>query len=253
MRLSVQDLSFTYDGQKPALVDVDLSADEGEVLVLLGPNGSGKSTLLKCLANVIDPEKGKILIDGVDVSGIDAVDRARRTGYVPQMERGGFPRTVFDTVLMGRKPHVAWRPSQRDLEFVSSIVHRLGLGHLALRDIGELSGGERQKVLIARALANEPMILLLDEPTANLDLKHQIEVMNEVREQARKGITAVMAVHDLNLALRYADRIILLSHGRVWASGGLETITAENVRSVYGVKVVVEERSGYKTVTPLDE
>lgn len=250
MRLEVQGLGYAYDGGEPALVDVNFAAARGEILVLLGPNGSGKSTLLKCLASIFEPRTGSIEIEGVDVRNMGVMERARKTGYVPQMEGRGFPSTVLDTVLMGRRPHISWKPSRHDLSVASSVIESLDLAEFALRDVNQLSGGEKQKVLIARALANEPKILLLDEPTANLDLNHQLEVMERIEEQARKGITAIMAVHDLNLALRYAHRILLLNEGKVWASGGLETVTEENIAAVYGVEVVIERHLGHMMVTP---
>jgi iron complex transport system ATP-binding protein len=145
---------------------------------------------------------------------------------------------------------MAWKPGNRDLEVVSEILSSLELGELALRETFRLSGGQRQKVSIARALAQEPEVLLLDEPTSSLDLRHQLEVMDLVADQARKGITAVAALHDLNLALRFSDRVAMLKEGRIYASGGPDIVTAKRVAEVYGVQVEISSREAGSIVVP---
>lgn len=255
MKLEVTNLWFSYNGNDPTIQDISFSVDGRETLVVIGPNGSGKSTLLKCIVNILKPQGGSIMMDETDIKGMGSEERARRIGYVPQLENRGFPATVFDTILMGRKPYISWKPSSSDLEVVSSIIEMLGLEEFSIRDINSLSGGQRQKVLIARALAQEPDILLLDEPTSNLDLKHQLEVLNILKDQTGKGIASVIAIHDLNMAVRYADRIVMLSEGKVFASGGLDIITANRIAEVYGVRVAIGKHAGWLTVTaeePLD-
>lgn len=151
---------------------------------------------------------------------------------------------------MGRKPHGGWKPGEEDLEAASKIIDRLDLSNISMRNITEISGGQRQKVLIARALAQDPEVLLLDEPTSSLDLRHQLEVLNLIREQTKMGISAVMAMHDLNLAARYSNKIVMLNNGKIFAAGGKEVLTPKNVESVYGIKVTIGEKLGRPVIIP---
>lgn len=248
--VSVRNLSFRYPRGAPILEGIDLEAASAEVLSLIGPNAAGKSTLLKCMAGLLRPDTGNILLQGHPLRSFRSTQRARRIAYVPQAEAQSFPATVFDTVLLGRRPHMTWKPGKRDLEVVSGILSRLGLGGLALRETSRLSGGQRQKVSIARALAQEPEVLLLDEPTSSLDLKHQLEVMDLVAEQAGRGIVAVAALHDLNLALRYSDRVAMIKDGRMHACGGPDIVTADRVAEVYGVRVELSSAESGSVVVP---
>jgi iron complex transport system ATP-binding protein len=176
---------------------------------------------------------------------------AQKMGYVEQ-QRQGSRTTVFDAVLMGRKPYIRWEATRRDLAIVDQILTRLELSAFALRFLDELSGGELQKVTIARALAQQPKVLLMDEPTSSLDLKNQLEVLALTREICQSGeISVVAAMHDLNLALRFADRFILLKDGEVFIAGGKEIITAETLHTVYGVSVAVESFNDNKVIIPL--
>lgn len=249
MRLQVKEVKFNYNST-PALKNVSLGVESGEILGVIGSNGSGKSTLLRCIDRILKPRIGSILINGENINNLERREIARKIGYIPQIEKGSFPTTVFDTILLGRKPHISWRPTSNDLKVASNIIKMLGLQELALRDIEELSGGQRQKVIIARALAQEPGILLLDEPTSNLDLKHQLEVLSIVKEQVRNGISAIMAIHDLNLAARYCNKLLMLKGGEIFAAGGLEVLSSENIESVYGVKAAVKKYSGKVVVVP---
>ncbi len=245
MKLEIKGISFSY-GSHPALRDVSFKVEKGEVVSLVGPNGSGKTTLLKCINKILKPKGGVIFLKGDDIKRMDLGRLARFIGYVPQGASYAFPLTVFDTVLLGRKPHISWRVSGRDKEIVTEIILSMGLEGLALRQFNELSGGERQKVLIARALAQEPEVLLLDEPTSNLDLRHQLEVMELIRSLVReRGIAAIIAIHDLNLASRFSDRMILMKKGEVFAIGKPEEIlTPENIKEVYGIKALVINNPG---------
>nr|AGF93067.1 protein containing ABC transporter-like domain protein [uncultured organism] len=249
-KLKAKGIDFAYNGGDLVLKDVDMELNEGEILALVGPNGSGKSTLLKCLADFHSPDKGSVNIDKKNISDYSLNEKARKLGYVPQIENISFPSTVFDTILMGRKPYISWKPSKKDKRIVSDLIEKMELSDLAMRDINELSGGQRQKVFVARALAQQPKIMLLDEPTSNLDLKHQLEVLNIVKEQAESGISSIIAIHDLNMAIRYSDKIVMLKEGEVFASGGMEVVSQENIRDVYEVNVHVSDHAGWLTVTP---
>ncbi|MFW6104688.1 MAG: ABC transporter ATP-binding protein, partial [Candidatus Bipolaricaulota bacterium] len=249
VKVEISDLKFSYNSV-PVLENLNFRIEAGEILAIVGPNASGKTTLLKCMNRTLKPNRGTVLIDDVRLDNLDKKDIAKKMGHVPQNEGKSFPTTVFDTVLMGRKPHGSWKPGERDLEAASEIICRLDLQDIAMRDVGEISGGQRQKVRIARALAQDPEVLLLDEPTSSLDLKHQLEVLNIVREQMEDGISTAMALHDLNLALKYSDKILMLKEGQIFAAGGKEVVTSRNIESVYGVSVAIEERAGQPLVIP---
>lgn len=249
MKIKVSGVEFSFNGSQ-VLNDVNLDVGSGDVLGIVGPNGSGKTTLLRCINRILKPRAGSILIDGQELKTLGQEDIARRIGYVPQTENKTFPATVFDSVLMGRKPHINWKPGDRDLEIVSNVIKKLDLESLAMRDITELSGGQKQKVVMARALAQEPQVLLLDEPTSSLDLKHQMEVMNIAKAQTEDGVSVVMAIHDLNLAARYSDKIVMLKDGYILHAGGTEILTPDKIESVYEVKVQVRNESGKIWVMP---
>lgn len=251
MMLEVNDMRFSYNGH-PVLDGVHFGLQPGEILAVLGINGAGKSTLLKCLNRVLKPKNGRIALAGEDVGAMTANDLARHFGYVPQ-HAGRESLSVFDAVLLGRKPHIKWAATDDDLLIVDRVLERMGLAHLAHRPADQLSGGETQKVLIARALAQEPDVLLLDEPTSNLDLKNQLQVMNLVAGAVRdQGISAVVSVHDINLALRYADRFLMLKDGRVHTTTTADDMTPEVIRDVYGVDVVVSRVNDRTVVVPLE-
>jgi iron complex transport system ATP-binding protein len=249
--LRAEHLFFSYGGT-PTLGGVDLKVAKGELCAILGNNGAGKSTLLKCLAGILRPHEGTVYLDGTDAGCLSRKQKARFLAYVPQRDHVQSRLTVFDSVLMGRRPHIAWAAGERDLEIVEQVLEALGLGRLALRAVDALSGGEYQKVIIARALAQQPQVLLLDEPTSNLDLKNQLEVMQMVRRATdERGLCALMAIHDINLALRFSDSFLLLQAGTIRARGGPEVISPSNIESAYGVRVLVEERGSRRSIIPL--
>ncbi len=250
MKININGLSFSYNS-RAVLNNIVLELGEGDILGVIGPNGSGKSTLLKCINQILKPERSSIYIDGKEINSFTMNELARLIGYVPQQEESRFPVNVFDAILMGRKPFLNWKPSQSDLDKVSEIIGMLKLQDIAMRDISSLSGGERQKVIIARAIAQEPEVMLLDEPTSNLDLRHQLEVMNIVEAMAKKGTSSVVAVHDLNLAARYCSKLILLSEGTVFAAGGREVLCPENLEPVYRVKIWTQANKG-RTIIQAD-
>lgn len=237
MKLIINALSFNYDSVA-ALKDVHLELDLNEVLSIVGPNGSGKTTLLKCIDRILKPNNGVVLIDGRDVVNIGLGELSKIIGYVPQSLMSTFPFTVFDVVLMGRRPYIRWSVSESDKQIVAEILKFLGISKLAERHLNELSSGEQQKVIIARALAQQPQILLLDEPTSNLDIKHQLEVLGIIKDLTRsRHLSVIMAMHDLNLASRFSDKMLLLKHGSIFAVGTPESVlNEENIESVYGVK-----------------
>lgn len=249
MKINIEDLEFSYSN-KATLKNMNLKVNKGEFLSIIGPNGSGKSTFLKCMNRILNPKCGTIFVDEYDLHKLHREDIAKSIGYVPQAEKGSFPVTVFDTVLMGRKPYIKWIPSSKDMELVSEVIEMLGLTEFSMKNINELSGGQRQKVIIARALAQHPKVLLLDEPTSSLDLKHQLEVLDITREQADRGVTVVMVLHDLNMAARYSDKILMMKDGEIFNGGGIEILTCENIEPVYGVGVDVRHESDQIWIMP---
>lgn len=238
MKITIQDIEFSYNGF-PALENVNNRIEKGDFVALVGPNGSGKSTLIKCMNGILKVSKGTVLIDDRAISLFSPNELAREIAYVPQSENRKAVLKVFDIVLLGRKPYINWKPSEHDLRVTSEILNTLNLDHLAMRDFNKLSGGQQQIVYIARALAQEPDILLLDEPIANLDIRHQIEVLNLLKKLSARGITIVIALHDINMAVRYASGIMMLRDGKVFASGGREIITKQNIENLYDIRVKI--------------
>ncbi|OBR90133.1 MULTISPECIES: ABC transporter ATP-binding protein [Clostridium] len=250
MILSVKGLTFKYPSRS-VLKDINFSVKKGECLAILGTNGAGKSTLLKCINHILKAQSGTVLIEGNEIFKLSPIKLAQRIGYVSQ-QQVSVRTTVFDSVLLGRKPYIKWNISKEDIEIVNKAVKALGLEDYSLRYLDELSGGELQKVVIARALAQKPEVLLLDEPTSNLDLKNQLEVIRIIREIVKtQQIAAVMIVHDLNLAIRFADKFVLLKDGSIFAAGGREVMTPENIESVYSVSVAIEKYRNTPVVVPL--
>jgi iron complex transport system ATP-binding protein len=252
VKITIKDLSFNY-GSRRILDDLNLVVGDSEVLSLVGPNGSGKTTMIKCIDRILKP-KGTILLDGGrDLQSLSRQEVAKYLGYVPQSTTSVLTTTVFDTILMGRKPHMGWRVQDEDIDKVVDIMKLLHVEEFALKDFSELSGGQKQRVLIARALAQEPEVLLLDEPTSNLDVKHQLEALDTVRSIVKKTeISAVMAIHDLNLAARYSDSLVMLKKGVVHDIGAPSTLlTKENIRAIFGVEAVVMNDLDRPYVVPL--
>lgn len=250
MILSVEGLEFSYPSHK-VLKDVTFSLEKGECLAILGTNGTGKSTLLKSINRILKPEKGTVTIDGDVVQTMKRTKLAQKIGYVSQSNQS-FRTTVFDTVLIGRKPYIKLDVTKKDLDIVNKAIEIMELEEYSLRYIDELSGGEFQKVIIARALAQEPDILMFDEPTSSLDLKNQLEVINIIKKVVEdKGISAIVTIHDLNLALRFADKFILLKDGKIYAAGGMEIITPKNIEKVYSVPVTITKVENRSVIVPL--
>lgn len=241
MRLEASHLDFGYRGHRVGS-DVSLSLDAGEVLCLLGPNGSGKTTLFKTLLGLLPPQGGKVLMDGADLRQSKRHEVARLVSYVPQAHAAFFPFTVREVVLMGRTAHlgVFSSPSRRDREVAQSVIERMRLAHLADSIYTRISGGERQLALIARALAQEARIVVMDEPTANLDFGNQVRVLEHIQSLAEAGMGVLLSTHDPDQAFLCANRVAMLHGGRLARLGPpAEAITAESLRQIYDVEVVV--------------
>lgn len=249
MILELKNIEFSYNGS-PVLRGIEFDVKKGDVVSILGVNGAGKSTLLKCINGILKPQKGEIFIDHTNIKKTSRTEIAKALAYVPQRSEQSFI-TVFDAVLLGRKPYIKWDVTKNDIEITERVLSALGLKKLSLRYINELSGGEFQKVVIARALVQQPKVILLDEPTNNLDPKNQFEVMDIIKEiSKKKGIASVIVMHNVNLAVRLSDRFVLLKEGKVFAEGGLEIITKDNIEKVYGVSVTVENIRGITVILP---
>jgi len=250
MILKVKGAEFRYNSH-PILQGVDFALERGRILAVLGVNGAGKSTLLKCINKILGLKKGVILLNGQDLRQLSRTEVAQNIGYVPQRYDDG-QLTVFDMVLLGRKPYIQWAATERDLALVEQVLELMHLKDLALRPVENLSGGEAQKVVIARALAQEPDLLLLDEPTSNLDLKNQLEVAQVLRRAVeQQDLAAVVCSHDLNLALRFADFFLFLKDGRVHTLGDRTQVTPEVIREVYGVDTLMGQVQGHQVIIPM--
>lgn len=249
MILDVRDIRIGYNGRM-VLHGLDFTVDRGQVLTILGPNGVGKTTLLRCINAMLKPKTGAVLVEDIDVFRMRAGDIAKRFGYVAQRNDAG-RLTAFDAILLGRKPHLGWRVMEADLRKVDGALKQLGLEHLALRHIDEMSGGELQKVCLARALVQEPTVLLLDEPTSSLDLKNQMEILGTIRHVVHEHeLAAVMTMHDLNMASRFSDAFLFIREGKLFHFGNIEELTPEMVREVYGVSVDFLRHQGQIVVVP---
>lgn len=249
MILDVQDIRIGYNGRM-VLQGLDFAVDRGQVLTILGPNGVGKTTLLRCINAMLKPKTGAVLVEEANVFRMRAGDIAKRLGYVAQRNEAG-RMTAFDAVLLGRKPHLGWKVREADLRKVDGALQQLGLKHLALRHIDEMSGGELQKVCIARALVQEPSVLLLDEPTSSLDLKNQLEILRTIRHVVHEHrLAAVMTMHDLNMAFRFSDAFVFIKAGKVFCCGQNEELTPAMIQEVYGVPVDILRHEGQAVVVP---
>lgn len=250
--IEVKNLSLSYGaGASPVLKNITCDLEQGHCIAILGNNGAGKSTLLKCLNRIHTPQRGTILVDGEELSRMPRREMAKKLAGVAQ--RSECPHImVFDAVLLGRKPYIRWDATSEDKEIVTSLLEKLGLTPFATRYIDELSGGELQKVMLARALAQQPAYLLLDEPTSNLDPNNQHEMLRLVQEICRtQKISVVVVIHDLNLAARYFDRFLFVKEGEIYTYGGIETLTVETIYDVYGMEAEIIEHRGNKLIIPL--
>lgn len=257
MPLRAKGLCFSY-GDRTVLRGIDLEAKVGEVMVILGANGAGKTTLLRLLAGTLEPQSGEVWLGDQSLARLTRQEVAQRLALAPQMEPPSWHLSVRDVVRLGRIPHRGWwLPfNDRDRTVADDALRSLDLQGLADRSITELSGGELRRVLFARILAQEPRAVLLDEPTAHLDLRHQDAVSKQLRHLARKrGVTVVATLHDLNQAAAYGDRIGLMADGRLLAQGPPETVlTEEHLEAAYGIAVHVRRHpdTGHLWIAPRD-
>lgn len=236
--LEIKNLRFRYSGRSPWVLDgVSLTLRDGEIGLLLGRNGSGKTTLFKNILGIRQPDGGQMLFDGEDLLKMSRRERAERIAYVPQQIEFG-ALSVFDTVLLGRVSRFGFRAGKQDEETVERILHDMGLEAFAARNVEQLSGGERQKIAIARALAQEPRLLVFDEPTGNLDIANEQLILAEARRAAlEKGIGILISLHDLNQAMELGDRFFFMKDGRIRYVGGPEIVTEAVIKEIYDAEV----------------
>ncbi len=246
--IRVHNVSFAFQPGKPVLSDLSFSVERGELLGIIGPNGSGKTTLIRVLGRALLPHSGTVTFEGKALSRYDRRDLARKVAVVPQETMVAFPFTVLEIVLMGRAPYLGRFAFERteDIEKAREALRLTATLGFAMRRLGELSGGEKQRVILARALAQDPRLLLLDEPTTFLDLKHQLEIYRLIKKlTVEQGLTVIASSHDLNLAGMFCDRLILLDEGRKAEEGKPEKVLSRDILgSVYGVAVDVSIHPG---------
>lgn len=243
MTVKVNNICFSYE-REPVLRNISFEVEQGEFVSLIGPNGSGKTTLLKILNRLLIPKKGEVIIFNRNLNSYSLKELAKIIGFVPQDNFFPFPYTVMEVVLMGRTPHLRGIgfESKNDIEIAFEVMELTNIKSLADKPVTSLSFGERQMVLIARALAQQPKIILLDEPNAHLDISHQIEIFSLLKVLAKeKNVTVISVSHDLNLVSSYSDKVILLSKGQILAIGKLDVVlTEENIENAYGTEVFVD-------------
>ena len=245
--IEIRGLSFSY-GSRNILHDISFSAGDGEVIGILGTNGTGKSTLITCINRIRKPCSGEVFIDGDAVSAMDRNTIARRIAYVPQHSDASSV-SVFDSVLLGRKPYMGFAASREDIAICMSVIEQMGLGKLQLRNLNELSGGEMQKVMLARAMVQDPRVMLLDEPTSSLDPHNQYGMMSEIRQMARRsGMTVLVVLHDLNLALACCDRFYFMKNGTGLRCCALDDIDSGLIAETYSVSAEIAAIRGRRFV-----
>jgi iron complex transport system ATP-binding protein len=257
--LQIEDVEVCF-GNTTVLEGISFNVNKGEFIAIIGPNGSGKTTLLRTIAGLLKPRKGRLSLNGIGLQNIKSKELAKSIAVVPQNINMNFAFTALEVVLMGRNPHLKrfQQEGKRDIEIARKAMELTKTLHLANRRIDQVSGGEKQRIIIARALAQEPKLLLLDEPTSNLDISYRIEIM-ELLKQLTQGdtpIAVVAAIHDLNLAAQYCSKLILLDHGRIVSSGCVEEVlTTENIKKVFHVSVVIGKHpiSRLPYITPISQ
>lgn len=246
MTLSIESVKQGYQGNI-VIDDISFDIGKGEMVSVLGPNGSGKSTLIKTVCRILKPISGRVAVDGVSIRDMDPKEFSHVIGYVPQKYMPSDYMTVFDSVLIGRAPYMSWSYSDNDFSHAEKAMDRMGIFELAEKYVNDLSGGQMQKVVLARAIAQDPDYFILDEPTSALDLKNQMLALRTIRNVISNGRSgALVALHDLNLAMHFCDNVILLKDGRIYSSGKpADAITEDSIREVYGVSSeILEGRDG---------
>ena len=249
--LEARTVAFAFPhAVKPVFEGLSFEAHAGTMTAILGNNGAGKSTLLNLLASITTPSTGEVYVSGKSLRSMNKRETAQHIAYVTQQQR--IPHlSVYDEVLLGRKPHVSWNISEHDRAVVAAALKQLELEPFVDRYCDELSGGERQKVYIARAIAQQTETLLLDEPTSALDPKNQMEVLQVVRDiTTRASLATVMVIHDVNLALRFCDRFVLMRNGTIVAQGGIKAVTDEALSETYDMPMRIAEINNIKLAIP---
>jgi len=243
MKLEVKEATFSYNGSTGNIFEnTSFSIKEGDIFCILGPNGCGKTTLLKCIDNLLQIKSGRLLLNDRDVRFLNKTDVAREIGYIPQTHNPTFPFSVLDVVLMGRSPHLGLlaSPAKRDIGIAEDAIETLGISHLVGKPYTEISGGERQLVLIARVLAQQPAILLLDEPTSHLDFGNQIRILEIIETVASTGLSIIMTSHFPDHAFLISSKVAIMSKGNFIDMGNPDdVVTEENLEEAYGIKVKV--------------
>ncbi|AFM28050.1 ABC transporter ATP-binding protein [Desulfomonile tiedjei] len=253
--IAVTDMHYRHPHAAVAVLNgMSFQAKSGQLTAILGPNGSGKTTLFKCISSIWKPQRGDVMYGGESILGTPHSKIARIIAVVPQEHEPPFPYSVLEAVSMGRAAHLGMFsvPSRSDYSKAEEAIARVGVAHLKDRPYTRISGGERQLVLIARALAQEAPVMLLDEPTSHLDFKNQVLVLKKVKEIAeQRKVTALMTIHDPNLAMLFCDRVVMINNGCVVSQGAAhEVITEENLSQVYGIDVSVVPVNGWRVIMP---
>lgn len=249
--LEVKNLSFAYSKNGRRILDgVSFYLEQGQFMAILGNNGAGKSTLIKCIDRINPVTAGQVLVNGKSIEAMQRRQLAQSVAYVPQNTQPAHTM-VFDAVLLGRKPYIKWGITAEDERIVAETLEMLNLKQLESRYLDELSGGELQKTMLARALVQQPKYLLLDEPTSSLDPNNQHEMLHVIRDIAQeKNIGVAIVIHDLNLAMRHCDRFLFIKDAKVFSFGGVETVTPETIETVYDLRVDIIEHKGIRVIVP---
>lgn len=245
MKIEIEDISFSYTKNKNTLYNMTFDVSEGDICCILGKNASGKTTLVKCICKLLEPSKGKIYYNGNDISKMDRKTISRKLAFIPQEHRLSFNYNVIDVVLMGRYPHrkLFNKVNKKDLDIVFKNLCMLNIEHLSYKNYNELSGGEKQLVLIARALTQEPEVFILDEPTSHLDFKNQHLIMNKINKIACiNKISIILTMHDPNLALKYCNKFISIKTGRIISVDyGINSLDESKLKDIYDMEIRIKQ------------
>lgn len=250
--MEIKNCSFAYE-DNDIFEDINFSITPGDIFCILGANGTGKTTMIKCLTGLMNPNSGEILVDGKNMKSFSPSDLAKKIGYIPQIHNSTFPFTVLDVVLMGRSPHLDMfeSPSEKDYKIALEAIESMNIGYIKDKAYTEISGGEQQLVFIARVLAQEPSILILDEPTSHLDFGNQIRTLNIIKKLSSRGLAVIMSSHFPDHAFISATKVALMNEKKFIAIGKPEdVITQDNMKKIYGVNVKILDIGGRMACVP---